>query len=110
MKKKVVVFTGAGISKESGVETFRDTKDGLWNNHKVEDVCTLEGWRKDREKVLNFYNDRRRQMPTVQPNDAHKALVKLEEDYDVTIITQNVYDLHERCGFRNIIHLDGELI
>lgn len=109
MKKKIVVFTGAGISKESGVETFRDTKDGLWNNHKVEDVCTLEGWRKDREKVLNFYNDRRRQMPTVQPNDAHKALVKLEEDYDVTIITQNVDDLHERGGSSNIIHLHGEL-
>jgi NAD-dependent deacetylase len=107
--KKVVIFSGAGISKESGVETFRDTKDGLWNNHKIEDVCTLEGWRKDREKVLNFYNDRRRQMPTVEPNDAHKALAKLEEGYDVTVITQNVDDLHERGGSSKIIHLHGEL-
>jgi NAD-dependent deacetylase len=109
MKKKVVVFTGAGISKESGVDTFRDAVDGLWENHKIEEVCTIDGWRKDREKVLNFYNDRRRQMPTVNPNDAHKALVRLEELFDVTIITQNVDDLHERGGSSNIIHLHGEL-
>ncbi len=109
MKKKIVVFTGAGISKESGVETFRDAVDGLWENHKIEEVCTMDGWRKDREKVLNFYNDRRRQMPTVQPNDAHKALAKLEELFDVTIVTQNVDDLHERAGSTNIIHLHGEL-
>lgn len=109
MKKKVVVFTGAGISKESGVDTFRDSVDGLWENHKIEEVCTLDGWRKDREKVLNFYNDRRKQMPMVEPNDAHKALVKLEEHFDVTIVTQNVDDLHERGGSRNIIHLHGEL-
>jgi NAD-dependent deacetylase len=109
MKKKVVIFTGAGISKESGVDTFRDAVDGLWENHKIEDVCTLGGWRKDREKVLNFYNDRRRQMPTVEPNDAHKALVKLAEFNDVTIVTQNVDDLHERAGSTNIVHLHGEL-
>ena len=109
MKKKIVVFTGAGISKESGVDTFRDAVDGLWENHKIEEVCTMDGWRKDREKVLNFYNDRRRQMPTVQPNDAHKALAKLEELFDVTIVTQNVDDLHERAGSTNIIHLHGEL-
>jgi len=109
MKKKVVIFTGAGISKESGVDTFRDLVDGLWENHKIEEVCTLDGWRKDREKVLNFYNDRRRQMPSVEPNNAHKALARLEEDFDVTIVTQNVDDLHERGGSTNIIHLHGEL-
>lgn len=109
MKKKIVVFTGAGISKESGVETFRDAVDGLWQNHKIEDVCTPSGWKKDREKVLNFYNDRRKQMITVEPNGAHKALVKLEELFDVTIVTQNVDDLHERGGSTNIIHLHGEL-
>ena len=109
MKKKVVIFTGAGISKESGVDTFRDSVDGLWENHKIEEVCTIDGWRKDREKVLNFYNDRRKQMPTVEPNDAHKALVKLEDHFDVTIVTQNVDDLHERGGSSNIIHLHGEL-
>jgi NAD-dependent deacetylase len=109
MKKKVVIFTGAGISKESGVDTFRDAVDGLWENHKIEEVCTLDGWRKDREKVINFYNDRRRQMPSVEPNDAHKALARLEEHFDVTIVTQNVDDLHERGGSSNIIHLHGEL-
>jgi NAD-dependent deacetylase len=109
MRKKIAIFTGAGISKESGVETFRDSKDGLWENHNIEDVCTMDGWRKDREKVLNFYNDRRRQLPTVEPNDAHKGLVRLEDSYDVTIITQNVDDLHERAGSTNIIHLHGEL-
>lgn len=109
MKKKVVIFTGAGISKESGVDTFRDAVDGLWENHKIEEVCTLDGWRKDREKVLTFYNDRRRQMPTIEPNDAHKALARLEEYFDVTIVTQNVDDLHERGGSSNIIHLHGEL-
>lgn len=109
MKKKIVVFTGAGISKESGVDTFRDAVDGLWENHKIEEVCTLDGWRKDRDKVLTFYNDRRRQMPNVHPNDAHKALAKLEDHFDVTIVTQNVDDLHERGGSSNIIHLHGEL-
>lgn len=107
--KKIAIFTGAGISKESGIETFRDTKDGLWENHKIEDVCTLNGWSKDREKVLEFYNDRRRQMPMVEPNEAHKALAKLEEFFDVTVVTQNVDDLHERGGSTNIIHLHGEL-
>lgn len=108
-KKKIVIFSGAGISKESGVQTFRDSVDGLWENHKIEDVCTLDGWRKNREKVLNFYNERRRQLPTVEPNDAHKALVSLEDKYDVTIVTQNVDDLHERAGSTNVIHLHGEL-
>ena len=109
MKKKIVVFTGAGVSKESGVLTFRDSVDGLWENHNIDDVCTPSGWRKDREKVLNFYNDRRRQLPTVEPNSAHTGLVKLEDKYDVTIVTQNVDDLHERAGSSKILHLHGEL-
>lgn len=109
MGNKIVIFSGAGISKESGVETFRDAVDGLWNNHRIEDVATIEGWRKDKERVLNFYNERRQQMPTVQPNDAHKALVKLEENFEVTIVTQNVDDLHERAGSSKILHLHGEL-
>ena len=109
MKKKIVVFTGAGVSKESGVLTFRDSVDGLWENHNIDDVCTPSGWRKDREKVLNFYNDRRRQLPSVEPNSAHIGLVKLEDKYDVTIVTQNVSDLHERAGSSKILHLHGEL-
>lgn len=109
MKKKIVVFTGAGVSRESGVLTFRDSVDGLWENHKIDDVCTPSGWKKDREKVLNFYNDRRRQLPTVEPNSAHTGLVKLEEKYDVTIVTQNVDDLHERAGSSKILHLHCEL-
>jgi NAD-dependent deacetylase len=107
--KKIVVFSGAGVSKESGVLTFRDVKDGLWNNHKIEDVATIEGWKKDPAKVLAFYNERRQQMPTVEPNDAHFALKGLEQEYDVTIVTQNVDDLHERAGSSKILHLHGEL-
>ena len=107
--KKIVIFTGAGVSKESGIETFRDSKDGLWENFKIDEVATPEGWRKDRSKVLDFYNARRRQLPNVEPNDAHKALVLLESEYEVTIVTQNVDDLHERGGSTKIIHLHGEL-
>lgn len=109
MKKKIVVFTGAGIDRESGISTFRDSVNGLWENHNIDEVCTPSGWKKDREKVLNFYNDRRRQLPTVEPNSAHTDLVKLEEKYDVTIVTQNVSDLHERAGSSKILHLHGEL-
>lgn len=109
MKKKIVVFTGAGLDKESGINTFRDSVDGLWENYSIDDVCTPSGWKKDREKVLNFYNERRRQLPTVQPNQAHFDLVKLEDKYDVTIITQNVSDLHERAGSSKVLHLHGEL-
>lgn len=109
MKKKIVVFTGAGVSRESGILTFRDSVDGLWENHNIDDVCTPSGWKKDREKVLNFYNDRRRQLPSVEPNSAHTGLVKLEDKYDVTIVTQNVDDLHERAGSSKILHLHGEL-
>ncbi len=107
--KKIVIFTGAGVSKESGIETFRDSKDGLWENFKIDEVATPEGWAKDRSKVLDFYNARRKQLPSVQPNDAHVALAALENEYDVTIVTQNVDDLHERGGSTNIIHLHGEL-
>ena len=109
MKKKIVVFTGAGVSRESGILTFRDSVDGLWENHNIDDVCTPSGWKKDREKVLNFYNDRRRQLPSVEPNSAHTGLVKLEDKYDVTIVTQNVDNLHERAGSSKILHLHGEL-
>ncbi len=109
MKKKIVAFTGAGISKESGVLTFRDVKDGLWNNYSIAEVATPAGWAKDRKTVLDFYNERRRQMPDVVPNDGHKLLASLEADYDVTILTQNVDDLHERGGSTNVIHLHGEL-
>lgn len=107
--KRIVIFSGAGISKESGIETFRDTKDGLWYNFNVEDVATIEGWNKDNKKVLDFYNLRRSMLKDVFPNEAHKALVKLEEDFDVTVVTQNVDDLHERAGSSNVLHLHGEL-
>jgi len=108
-KKKILIFTGAGVSAESGVATFRTGDDGLWYNHKVEDVATPGGWRRDREKVLNFYNMRRAQLKDVEPNIAHKIITDLEKDYDVTVVTQNVDDLHERAGSTNIIHLHGEL-
>jgi NAD-dependent deacetylase len=107
--KKIVVFSGAGLDKESGISTFRDSADGLWNNFKIDDVATLDGWRKDRSKVLEFYNQRRRELPNVQPNDAHYALVTLESEYDVTHVTQNVTDLLERAGSSKVLHLHGEL-
>ncbi len=106
--KKIIVFTGAGISAESGIKTFRDS-DGLWEEFKIEDVATWKGWVKDRSKVIDFYNTYRRRLKDIQPNDAHKALAKLEEKYEVIVITQNVDDLHERGGSSNIIHLHGEL-
>lgn len=106
--KHIVVMTGAGISAESGLKTFRDA-DGLWEGHDVMTVATPEGWAKNRELVLKFYNDRRRQLLEVQPNAAHLALAALESKYTVTIITQNVDDLHERAGSSNVIHLHGEL-
>lgn len=105
---KIVAFTGAGISKESGVDTFRD-KGGLWDSHSVEEVATLDGWKADKEKVLDFYNIRRNEMKTVEPNQAHILLAELEKYHDVTIITQNVDNLHERSGSTNILHLHGEL-
>ncbi len=108
MIKKIVVLTGAGISAESGVSTFRDN-GGLWENHRIEDVATHEAWDANPEMVLDFYNQRRKQLYQVEPNAAHKALAKLEEKYDVHIITQNVDDLHERGGSTKVLHLHGEL-
>jgi len=108
MEKRIVVLTGAGISAESGIKTFRD-ENGLWEGHNVMEVASPQGWAKNQDLVLDFYNRRRRQLKTVQPNAGHKALVKLEEQYDVHIITQNVDDLHERAGSSNVLHLHGEL-
>ena len=108
MMKKLVVLTGAGVSAESGITTFRDS-NGLWENFKVEDVATIEGWYKDPQLVLDFYNARRAQLADVRPNAAHMAIAALEEEYDVTVITQNVDNLHERAGSTRIIHLHGEL-
>ena len=109
MKKKLVVLTGAGISAESGIKTFRDS-DGLWEGHNVQDVATPEGWRKNPALVLDFYNQRRKQLKKVTPNAAHLILAKLQEDFDVHIITQNVDDLHERAGSKKVLHLHGELL
>jgi NAD-dependent deacetylase len=110
MNKKILVFTGAGIDKESGVETFRDSDDGLWNNFRIEDVATMDGWRRNKSLVLDFYNQRRAQLRAVEPNAAHMALVDLESDFQVTIFTQNVSDLQERAGSTNVMHLHGELL
>jgi len=107
--KKIVVLTGAGISAESGIETFRDA-DGLWEGHDIMEVASPIGWKNNPEIVLDFYNKRRLQLSEVQPNEAHYSLVKLEEKYQVEIITQNVDDLHERSGSKNVIHLHGELL
>jgi len=109
MKKRVVVLSGAGISAESGLETFRDS-NGLWANYKIEDVCTPEALKRDPEKVLGFYNMRREQLLQVEPNAAHRALVELERHFTVDIVTQNVDDLHERAGSTNVLHLHGELM
>lgn len=106
--KKVVAITGAGVSAESGLATFRDS-GGLWENVDINEVASVEGWEKDPEHVLEFYNLRRKEAAQAQPNDAHKALAKLEQHFNVTIITQNVDDLHERAGSTNVMHLHGEL-
>ncbi|MCT3810304.1 NAD-dependent protein deacylase [Elizabethkingia anophelis] len=106
--KKIVVLSGAGISAESGIKTFRDS-NGLWENHKIEDVASPEGFARNPELVLEFYNLRRRQLSEVNPNEAHYILAELQKDFDVHIITQNVDNLHERAGSENIIHLHGEL-
>ncbi|MEM6685711.1 MAG: NAD-dependent deacylase [Bacteroidota bacterium] len=107
-KQKIVVLTGAGISAESGIKTFRDA-DGLWEGHDIMEVASPTGFEKNPALVLDFYNQRRRQLKEVVPNEGHKALVTLEEKYDVTIVTQNVDNLHERAGSSKIIHLHGEL-
>ena len=107
--KNIVILTGAGISAESGLKTFRDA-NGLWEGHDVMEVATPEGFNKNPELVLEFYNQRRRQLLTVHPNLAHLALVDLEKYFNVNIITQNVDDLHERAGSSNVLHLHGELL
>jgi NAD-dependent deacetylase len=104
----LVVLTGAGISAESGIKTFRD-QDGLWENYNVLDVASYDGWLRNQNMVLQFYNERRRQLKTVQPNEGHKGLVELEKYFKVSVITQNVDNLHERAGSKNILHLHGEL-
>ncbi len=109
MKKKLVVLSGAGISAESGIKTFRDS-DGLWEGHNVLDVATPEGWFKNPELVLDFYNQRRKQLHEVLPNEGHLILAELEADFDVHIITQNVDNLHEKAGSSNVLHLHGELL
>ena len=109
-KPKILFFTGAGVSAESGLQTFRDSKDGLWDNYKIEDVCTPEAWTKNPSLVLDFYNQRRRQCKEAQPNLAHELIAKLEEQYEVVVVTQNVDNLHERAGSTKVIHLHGELM
>ncbi len=108
-KQKLVVLTGAGISAESGLRTFRDS-DGLWEGYNIEDVATPRAWRRDPALVLDFYNMRRRDVLAAQPNTAHKALADLQQHFDVHIVTQNIDDLHERAGSTNVLHLHGEII
>ncbi len=106
--QKLVVLSGAGVSAESGIRTFRDS-DGLWEEYRIEDVASIDGWHKNKELVLDFYNKRRAQLEGAQPNDAHKLIASLQKDYNVIVVTQNVDNLHERGGSTNIIHLHGEL-
>lgn len=108
-KKKLVILTGAGISAESGLKTFRDS-DGLWEGYNIEDVATPRAWRKDPQLVLDFYNYRRKNVQDASPNAAHYGLAELEMDFEVTIITQNIDDLHERAGSTRILHLHGEIL
>jgi NAD-dependent deacetylase len=108
IKKRLVILTGAGISAESGLKTFRDS-DGLWEGYEVTEVATPRAWRKDPALVLDFYNMRRRDIQKAQPNPAHLGLAELERDFDVQIITQNIDDLHERAGSTNVLHLHGEI-
>ncbi len=107
-RKRIVVLTGAGVSAESGIKTFRDS-GGLWEEYDIMDVATPEAWERNMDLVLAFYNQRRKQLYEVSPNAAHYALAELEKKYDVQIITQNVDDLHERAGSTNVLHLHGEL-
>ncbi|MBO4905448.1 MAG: NAD-dependent deacylase [Bacteroidaceae bacterium] len=109
MKQKLVVLTGAGMSAESGISTFRDS-GGLWEQYRVEDVATIEGYIRNPKLVIDFYNQRRRELQTVKPCRGHELLAELEQDYDVTIVTQNVDNLHERAGSTKVVHLHGELM
>jgi len=108
-KKKLVILSGAGISAESGIKTFRDT-GGLWENYDIHEVATFEAWQKNPKLVLDFYNARRHQVVAAQPNQAHHSLVALEKSFDVHIVTQNIDDLHERAGSSNVLHLHGEIL
>lgn len=108
MKKKIIILTGAGISAESGLKTFRDA-DGLWEGYNIEDVATPEAWQRDPTLVQQFYNERRKAVLAAQPNAAHLALIKLEEKFETLIITQNIDDLHERAGAKAVMHLHGEI-
>ncbi|MBQ0060920.1 MAG: NAD-dependent protein deacylase [Bacteroidales bacterium] len=107
--KKIVFLTGAGMSAESGISTFRDS-GGLWEQYPVEKVASIEGYWEDRQLVLQFYNERRNQLPSVQPNKGHVLVAQMEKNYDVTVVTQNVDNLHERAGSTHIVHLHGELM
>jgi NAD-dependent deacetylase len=109
MKPRIVVFTGAGVSADSGISTFRDA-DGLWANYKIEEVCTPEALKNNRAKVIEFYNLRRRESLTKQPNDGHRAIASMEEWADVCVVTQNVDNLHEQAGSTRVLHLHGELM
>jgi NAD-dependent deacetylase len=108
-KKKLVIFTGAGISAESGLKTFRDS-GGLWEEFRIEDVATFEAWTANQDLVLDFYNQRRKQVMEAKPNEAHKFIADLQKDFDVTVITQNIDDLHERAGSKKVLHLHGEIM
>ena len=108
MMKKIVVFSGAGMSAESGINTFRDT-DGLWENYKIEDVATPEAWLRNPEMVQDFYNQRRKNILDAQPNSAHQIIADLEKSFDVQVITQNIDDLHERAGSQQVLHLHGNI-
>src|SRR4051812_36162214 len=107
-KRNLIVLTGAGISAESGLKTFRDS-DGLWEGYEVTEVATPRAWRKNPKLVLDFYNMRRKNVLEAEPNAAHIGLAELEKDFDVTIITQNIDDLHERAGSTNVVHLHGQI-
>jgi NAD-dependent deacetylase len=109
LKKQVVVFTGAGISAESGIKTFRDA-GGLWENYKIEDVATPEAWKKNQELVNEFYNARRKQVIAASPNKAHYFIADLQSKFNVNVVTQNVDDFHERAGSKNVLHLHGEIM
>lgn len=109
MKKKIVVFSGAGMSAQSGIKTFRDA-GGLWEEYKIEDVATFGAWLKNQDLVLDFYNQRRKQIIDAIPNNAHKLVADLQNDFDVQVITQNIDDLHERAGSKKVLHLHGEIM
>ncbi len=109
MKKKLVIFTGAGVSAESGIKTFRDS-GGLWEQYRIEEVATPEAWEANMELVTQFYNQRRKQVMEAKPNEAHKIIADLQKYFDVTVVTQNVDNLHERAGSKKVIHLHGEIM